>query len=43
MYLKGGGKMKKILRVLEIIVLIVGIANIILDIVIEKAEPPKVM
>lgn len=35
--------MKKILRVLEIIVLIVGIANIILDIVIEKAEPPKVM
>lgn len=35
--------MKKILRVLEIITLVVGIANIILDIVIEKAEPPKVM
>ena len=36
-----GEIMKKFLKVLEIVTVVLVIANIILDIVIDKAKPPK--
>ena len=34
--------MKKFLEVVGIVAIVIGIANIVLDIIIDKAKPPKV-